>query len=85
MFQFKEITAKLSNVNIRAEIHGEETKLAADLAIELRGPNTILDKIAPGLLQCSIASPRKAKTSSRNSTSIPIACQSWRSRYSCSP
>ena len=51
MFQFKEITAKLSNVNIRAEIHGEETKLAADLAIELRGPNTILDKIAPGLLQ----------------------------------
>ena len=36
---------------MRAEIHGEETKLAADLAIELRGPNSILDTIAPGLLQ----------------------------------
>lgn len=50
MFQFKEITAKLCNVNCRAEIHGEETKLAADLSIELRGPNTLLDQIAPGLL-----------------------------------
>lgn len=51
MFQFIEINAKLSNVNVRCELHGEETKLAADLSIELRGPNTILDEIAPGLLQ----------------------------------
>lgn len=61
MFQFKEITAKLSNVNIRAEIHGEETKLAADLAIELRGPNTILDKIAPGLLQMLYRKPEEGE------------------------
>lgn len=73
MFQFKEITAKLSNVNVRAEIHGEETKLAADLAIELRGPNTILDTIAPACCRRSIASPRKAKKTNRNSISIP-AC-----------
>lgn len=50
MFQFNEITAKLSNVNVKAEIHDEDTKLAADLSIELRGPNTILEDIAPGLL-----------------------------------
>lgn len=51
MFQFKEINAKLSNANVRAEIHGEDTKIAVDLSFELRGPNSILEDLAPGLLQ----------------------------------
>ena len=39
MFQLENHTAKLSNLNLRAELHGEETKVAVDhqLKQELAG------------------------------------------------
>ena len=40
---------KLNNMNVRAELHGEDTKLAVDLAFELKTENHILDRLAPGL------------------------------------
>lgn len=41
--------AKLSNVNLRAELHGEETKVAVDLKIEIKVSNDILSEFAPDL------------------------------------
>ena len=51
MFELKEATVKLANLNLRAEIHGDETVLAADLKIELKGGNDILNILEPGLME----------------------------------
>ena len=50
MFALTESTAKLANLNIRPEFHGEDTKLAVDIKIEIKGANTILNELEPGLL-----------------------------------
>lgn len=49
MFELTKQTAKLANVNLRAEIHGEETKIAVDLKIEAKMPNDVLSFFSPDL------------------------------------
>lgn len=49
MFTMTKATAKLANLNIRAELHGEETRTAVDLKLEMRGSNDILSALEPGL------------------------------------
>jgi len=49
MFSLNEQKAKLSNVNLRAELHGEETKIAVDLKIEAKMSNDVLSEFDPDL------------------------------------
>lgn len=50
MFQLPETTPlKCTNANPRVEFHGEEQHRAIDLTFEVKGENTLLDAIAPGL------------------------------------
>lgn len=49
MFQLTNHKAKLSNVNPRAEMHGDQPKPAFDLSIEAPCPNKILDFFTPDL------------------------------------
>jgi hypothetical protein len=49
MFSLTEQTAKLNNVNPRAELHGDEHKLAVDLSLEIKVGNDILDAFHPDL------------------------------------
>ncbi len=43
MFELTEAIVKLVNVNPRAELHGDEHKLASDLKIQITTGNSILD------------------------------------------
>ncbi len=43
MFHLDRATATLAHVNLRAEIHGEDKKPAADLKLTITGPNSLLD------------------------------------------
>ena len=49
MFQLENQTAKLSNVNLRAELHGEETKVAVDLKFDMKLSNDVLSYFDPSL------------------------------------
>lgn len=49
MFELRSFPAKLSSFNPRAEIHGAETKPAADLKFECNVASTALDAFDPGL------------------------------------
>lgn len=49
MFQLTNQKAKLSNVNPRAEKHGEDNALACDLKFEVVAPNTILSQFDESL------------------------------------
>jgi hypothetical protein len=50
MFQLPETTpCRCTNANPRVEFHGEEQHRAIDLTFEVKGENTLLDAIAPGL------------------------------------
>ena len=49
MFRLKNQRAKLTSVNPRAELHGEETNLACDLKFTLTTGNKKLDEFDPGL------------------------------------
>lgn len=49
MFSLHEQRAKLDNLNIRAELHGEETKIAVDLKISLKVSNDVLSEFDPDL------------------------------------
>jgi hypothetical protein len=49
MFQLTEHKAKLSNVNPRAEMHGDQPKPAFDLMIEAACPSTVLNAFHPDL------------------------------------
>lgn len=52
VFEFRTHTdVTLSHVNFRKELHGEDHVQACDLNVALDVPNTLLDKIAPGLRQ----------------------------------
>jgi hypothetical protein len=50
--KFLRIKAKVTSLNVRQELHGEEHKLACDIHIEFDAPNRSLDKLDPLLLQC---------------------------------
>lgn len=49
MFSLKDQRAKLANVNIRAELHGEDTKVAVDLKIDIKVSNDVLSEFHPDL------------------------------------
>ena len=49
MFDLTDHKAKLSNVNPRAEMHGDQPKPAVDLMIEAACPNTVLNSFHPEL------------------------------------
>jgi len=49
MFELTEQRSKLANVNIRAELHGEETKIAVDLKIDIKVSNDVLSFFDPDL------------------------------------
>lgn len=57
MFQLENTTAKLSNVNLRAELHGEETKVAVDLKFEVKLGNDVLAYFDPSLKSSLYAKP----------------------------
>lgn len=49
-FELPEPTqVEITKVNVRTELHGEERVLAVDIRCRLKGENTILDLIKPGL------------------------------------
>lgn len=49
MFRLKEKSAKLINLNIRPENHGDEKVLGCDLRFEIEAENTVLDMFDPEL------------------------------------
>lgn len=49
MFEIKNLKATVTNINPRAELHGEDTFLACDVSLTLHTSNQIMDELAPGL------------------------------------
>jgi len=49
MFELSAQTAKLANPNLRAELHGEDTKIAVDLKCEIKVSNDVLSWFDPDL------------------------------------
>lgn len=49
MFSLKNQAAKLTNVNPRAELHGQDKKLAVDLKFEIKVSNDVLSEFDPSL------------------------------------
>lgn len=49
MFSLKNQAAKLTSVNPRAEIHGQDKKLAVDLKFEIKVSNDVLSEFDPSL------------------------------------
>ena len=48
-FELNNTAAKLTSVTPRTEVHGDERVFAISLGIQIRGANTLLDKLSPGL------------------------------------
>lgn len=49
-FELKKLTeVEFFHVNVRPEFHGEESARAADIGIRVKGENTLLDLVKPGL------------------------------------
>jgi hypothetical protein len=49
-FQLPEVTpVQFTNANVRRELHGDEHVRAVDIAMTIKGENTLLDIIEPGL------------------------------------
>ena len=48
-FEFAQV-AKITGINPRAELHGEDPKPACDIMFEAAMANTVLNRFAPGLL-----------------------------------
>ena len=59
MPQFTNQRAKLDNVNVRAEKHGDENVVAVDLKITVEVGNEILDSFDPGLRPALYRKPNK--------------------------
>lgn len=57
MFSLENQSAKLLNVNPRAELHGEDTKLAVDLKFEVKTSNDILSEFS-GYLKAALYKKR---------------------------
>lgn len=49
MFKLMKAECKLLSVNPRAELHGEETRMACDLKIQMTANNDLLNELAPQL------------------------------------
>jgi hypothetical protein len=50
-FRFFKIKMKITSVNVRQELHGEDHELAMDIGLEFNQSNRSLDKLDPLLLQ----------------------------------
>jgi hypothetical protein len=50
-FRFFKIKMKVTSVNVRQELHGEDHRLAMDIGLEFNQSNRSLDKLDPLLLQ----------------------------------
>jgi hypothetical protein len=61
MFGLDNAPAKIANVNPRAEKHGEDNKLAADIKIELQAHNSILDSFDEKLRKALFRKPGKGE------------------------
>ena len=61
MFELEKANAKIANVNPRAEKHGEENKLAADIKIELQLHNSALDSFDDKLRKALFRKPGKGE------------------------
>lgn len=62
MFTLKEQKAKLTSVNPRAEIHGEDTKLACDIGLEIKVSNDVLSEFDPQLKSALYRAPDASDT-----------------------
>ena len=60
MFQLENQTCKISNVNLRAELHGEETKVAVDLKFDMKLSNDVLSYFDPTLKSSLYGAPSEA-------------------------
>lgn len=49
MFAVENQTAVLANINVRAEMHGDTTRIATDLKFAIKVANTVLDAFDPAL------------------------------------
>lgn len=61
MFQLDKAQAKIANVNPRAEKHGEDNKLAADIKVELQAHNSMLDSFDKLLRPALFRKPGKGE------------------------
>ncbi len=52
MFELNNQRVKISSVNPRSELHGTDTKLAADIKIECKVSNDVLSFFSPSLKGC---------------------------------
>lgn len=62
MFALKQ-AVKIRNVNCRAELHGDEYKVAVDLAIEVKVSNDVLAEFHPDLKTCLFVNDEAPKQS----------------------
>lgn len=51
MFELAKQSVKISHINSRLEVHGEDEILAVDVKMSADVPNTMLDVLSPGLRQ----------------------------------
>lgn len=86
MLSFTKQKAFLSNVNLRGEKHGPDTKPAVDLAIDIESPNTLLEVLEPGMLGAfyvvDATQPQLIEahpTSLRLKTIVPMVA--WKKEY----
>ena len=61
MFEVDQTSAFVSSVNMRAEKHGDENKLASDIKFEVHLSNTILDEFDKGLKAALYREVRKGE------------------------
>lgn len=61
MLKLETHEAQLASVNLRTEKHGQERHLAVDINVSVRGPNTMLDMLEPGLRQSLFRKARKGE------------------------
>jgi len=61
MFELTKANVKIANVNPRAEKHGDENKLAADIKIELQVHNSALDSFDEKLRKALFRKPGKGE------------------------
>ena len=59
MFQLEQHDAQFASLNTRIQKHGADRVLAADLAMTVNAPNTILETIEPGLRTSLFRKPGK--------------------------
>lgn len=73
MFNLDNTTVKFTNFNARSELNGEERRPAADINCSAQLPNTVLDELAPGLLQMLYEAPKNPDLAEQANPDAPTA------------